>query len=124
MTSIPELSSIPFLGNVSDIDTSTPHASYCRLADVYGEVFGFRMAGQHTVVINNYELLNEVCDEKRFEKVPAGAQNEVRNLLGDGLFTAFNGEKNWYIAHRILMPKFGPLAIKGMFDGLSHFTCL
>ena len=43
---------------------------------------------------------------------------QVRNGIGDGLFTAHNFEENWALAHRILMPAFGPLPIRDMFDGI------
>jgi len=69
-------------------------------------------------VISSVALAQEVLDEKRFHKAISGPLLEVRNLVSDGLFTAFNGEKNWGIAHRILMPAFGPLSIKGMFDDM------
>jgi cytochrome P450 / NADPH-cytochrome P450 reductase len=41
---------------------------------------------------------------------------QVRNGIKDGLFTAFNEEPNWGIAHRVLVPAFGPFGIKDMFD--------
>lgn len=65
----------------------------------------------------DFELFNELCDEKRFTKHPAGGIKELRHGLGDGLFTARFGEHNWEVAHRILVPVFGPLAISKMFDG-------
>lgn len=37
--------------------------------------------------MNSYALVNEVSDEKRFKKVVGGALGQVRNLVGDGLFT-------------------------------------
>lgn len=46
----------------------------------------------------------------------SGALKEVRNGVGDGLFTAFHGEHNWEVAHRTLVPAFGPIGIKDMFD--------
>ena len=61
-------------------------------------------------------MLNEVCNERRFTKVVAGALIEIRHATHDGLFTAHPGEHNWGVAHRILMPAFGPLSIRGMFD--------
>ena len=60
--------------------------------------------------------MNEICDEKRFNKAVSGALKEVRNGVGDGLFTAFHGEHNWEVAHRTLVPAFGPIGIKDMFD--------
>lgn len=69
------------------------------------------------MVINTVDLMEEFCDEKRFTKTIIGAQEEVRNGVKDGLFSAYYGERNWGIAHRVLMPAFGPLSIEGMFDG-------
>lgn len=47
---------------------------------------------------------------------------EVRNGVHDGLFTAREGEENWGIAHRILMPAFGPLSIRSMFDEMHDIA--
>jgi cytochrome P450/NADPH-cytochrome P450 reductase len=35
-----------------------------------------------------------------------------------GLFTAHGDEANWALAHRILMPAFGPLSIRNMLPGM------
>jgi cytochrome P450/NADPH-cytochrome P450 reductase len=48
--------------------------------------------------------------------------NELRHGIHDGLFTAHLGEENWEIAHRVLMPAFGPLSIQNMFDGILCLT--
>lgn len=81
-------------------------------------------------------LVNETCDEKRFRKSinktlevrlrphptaepAADTSQNIRNGVHDGLFTAREGEENWGIAHRVLMPAFGPLSIQGMFP-VSH----
>ena len=39
------------------------------------------------VVVGTYELLNEVCDEKKFYKTLSGPLVEARSGLLDGLFT-------------------------------------
>ena len=56
------------------------------------------------MVIANQALMDEVCDEKRFTKIVAGPLKEIRNGVEDGLFTAHQGEHNWDVAHRVLMP--------------------
>lgn len=67
--------------------------------------------------------MNEVSDESRFSKIVAAALEEVRNGTHDGLFTAYGPEeKNWGIAHRILIPAFGPLSIRGMFDEMHDIA--
>ena len=67
--------------------------------------------------MSNYELFDEICDERRFIKKVGGGLTELRLALHDGLFTAHAGEHAWEVAHRILVPSFGPLAIRDMFDG-------
>jgi len=42
--------------------------------------------------------------------------------MGDGLFTAFTNDPQWIIAHRILIPALGPLAIRGMFPEMSDIA--
>ena len=54
--------------------------------------------------------MDEVCDEERFSKMVSAGLAEIRNGVHPG-------EENWAIAHRILVPAFGPLMIRGMFDG-------
>lgn len=48
----------------------------------------------------------ELCDESRFEKRLAPGLITLRQLAGDGLFTAFNTEPNWQLAHDLLRPAF------------------
>uniref|UniRef100_A0A0C4DJD1 Bifunctional cytochrome P450/NADPH--P450 reductase n=1 Tax=Fusarium oxysporum (strain Fo5176) TaxID=660025 RepID=A0A0C4DJD1_FUSOF len=47
---------------------------------------------------------------------------EIRDGVHDGLFTARLGEENWGIAHRVLMPAFGPLSIQRMFDEMHDIA--
>ncbi|CAE6373196.1 unnamed protein product [Rhizoctonia solani] len=117
-TPIPQPPAIPFLGNVTDIDTELPSKSFTLLAKQYGEIFALNLLGKSVVAISSVKLAQEVLDEKRFHKAVGTALVEVRNLVSDGLFTAYHGEANWGIAHRILMPAFGPLSIKSMFDDM------
>ena len=83
-----------------------------------GEIYRLKLGGHTTLFVSTYDLSNEVCDEKRFSKDVANATEELRLGIKDGLFTARIGEENWGIAHRLLMPAFGPLSIQGMFDGM------
>lgn len=73
--------------------------------------------------MSSHELVDEVCDEERFGKMVSAGLHEIRNGVNDGLFTAnYPGEENWAVAHRILVPAFGPLMIRGMFDGEYPFS--
>ena len=114
-TPIPSPAGLPILGNVFDFDPENLLGSQLHLADIYGPAYKLQILGRQSIMITTQELLNEMCDEKRFHKQPTGPLIELRSGLGDGLFTAFSFEENWGLAHRILMPMFGPLAIKDMF---------
>ena len=76
-----------------------------------------KLGGVDRIFISTNDLINEACDEKRFEKTISGGVKELRNLSNDGLFTAFSNEHNWGVAHRTLMPAFGPIQIIDMFAG-------
>lgn len=130
---IPGPPGLPLLGNLTDLDPLDGMGSLGRLADKYGklslssfisvanltstgEIYKLNLAGVDKLFISSVSLLNEVCDEKRFTKAVSGALEEIRNGVEDGLFTAYPGEHNWEVAHRTLMPAFGPLSIREMFD--------
>lgn len=72
------------------------------------------------IFVSSYALAKDVFNEKNFEKAVSGPLAQVRHAVGDGLFTALPDEHNWAIAHRLLMPAFGPLSIKAMFPGESR----
>ncbi|KAL5359775.1 cytochrome P450 [Aspergillus floccosus] len=102
-TSIPTPKGIPILGNITELAQDVPEYSFYRLADQHGPIFRLTFLNQSIVFVNSYELANE----------------EIRNCVHDGLFTAnYPGEANWEIAHRVLIPAFGPQMIRGMFDDM------
>ncbi|KAJ7128256.1 fatty acid hydroxylase [Mycena filopes] len=113
---IPQPPTIPFIGNVTALDKDVPLNSFVLLAKTYGEIYQLNILGTNVVSVNSYELANELSDDTRFKKQVAGGLREVRNLAGDGLFSAYNEEPDWGVAHRLLMPAFGTIAIKGMME--------
>ncbi|KAE8407174.1 cytochrome P450 [Aspergillus pseudonomiae] len=116
---IPEPRGLPLLGNILDVDSEAPEKSFQRLAETYGPIFRLHLAGASRVFISTHELVDEVCDEERFTKVVTAGLREIRNGVQDGLFTAdYPGEDNWAIAHRVLVPAFGPLMIRAMYEDM------
>ncbi|KAI9820039.1 MAG: hypothetical protein M1827_006610 [Pycnora praestabilis] len=122
LSPIPQPPTIPFLGNLNDIDIINSVASFMRLAETYGPIFKLNLGGQDRIFINSHALLDEVCDENRFVKKVVGAIERMRDIIQDGLFTAYHGEHNWEIAHRILMPACGPVAVRSMFDEMHDIA--
>lgn len=48
---------------------------------------GGTRAARQSILLASYEMQNELSNEKRFEKAVVGALEQVRNGMGDGLFT-------------------------------------
>lgn len=67
-------------------------------------------------------LLSELCDETRFHKHVSFGLELLRSGTHDGLFTAYDHEKNWELAHRLLVPAFGPLRIREMFPQMHDIA--
>ncbi|KAK0194657.1 fatty acid hydroxylase [Armillaria mellea] len=116
-TPIPQPLTVPCLGNTRDLDRNVPLQSFILLAKTYGEIYQLGLLGGRKMIsVNSHALANEVSDDKRFIKSFTPALYEVRNLVGDGLFTALGNESNW---DRILMPAFGTISVHGMLDGMK-----
>ncbi|RDA94365.1 hypothetical protein CP533_3766, partial [Ophiocordyceps camponoti-saundersi (nom. inval.)] len=118
---IPSPGGVPLLGNVLQVDAEQPHESLSQFSEIYGPIYKLHLP-QPRIFVANYALARELLDEKRFQKSVSGALEELRNVTHDSLFTAYNGEHNWEIAHRVLMPAFGPLAIRNMFPEMKDIA--
>ena len=113
---IPQPRTDPLLGNLRDIDSHAPVQGFMRLGRTYGPIYRLDVLGRSLVFVSSQELVDELCDERRFDKKIHASLRNIRELAGDGLFTAYTDEPNWARAHRLLMPAFGPVGIRGMFD--------
>ncbi|KAI2622619.1 bifunctional P-450:NADPH-P450 reductase [Xylaria nigripes] len=123
ITPIPSPPALPIIGNAAQLDPVTPVRTFAAFADKYGEIYRLHFPGGRTSVICcSHRLVNELCDEKRFVKIPTGPLEQIRNGVHDGLFTARPEEEAWGIAHRVLMPAFGPLSIRGMFSEMHDIA--
>ncbi|KAJ5817410.1 hypothetical protein N7447_009643 [Penicillium robsamsonii] len=116
---IPGPKPLPVVGNLFDIDLENVLQSIMKMADEFGPLFQIRINGQNQIFANSQALVDELCDETRFHKAVVGGIEKLRMLANDGLFTAYHGERGWGIAHRILVPAFGPLRIRDMFEDMS-----
>ncbi|KNG48945.1 cytochrome p450 [Stemphylium lycopersici] len=96
-----------FVGNVSEIDPNDAPGSFQRLADIYGEIYQLDLPGRKgkVVVVSSYDTINDCCDGDRFEKPINATLDEA-----------------WGVAHRLLMPVFGPMGIRKMFDGMMDIS--
>lgn len=103
------------VGNLRDIDAGKSVQSFMELAREYGPIFQLDFPGRQVVVVSGFDLVNELCDERRFDKKVWSPLRRVRQFAGDGLFTAETQEPNWHKAHSILLPNFSMKAMQGYF---------
>ncbi|WP_069805850.1 MULTISPECIES: cytochrome P450 [Thermogemmatispora] len=113
---IPQPKPDPLLKNLKELDPDRPVQSLMRLARLYGPIFRLQLPGREMLVVSSQALVDELCDERRFDKKVHAPLEHIRAFAGDGLFTAYTQEPNWAKAHRILMPAFGPAAMREMFE--------
>lgn len=96
LSSIPQPPTVPFLANVPLLDLSLPIKSFTQLAQQYGELYQFKFPDGHIVLhVNSQPILKQISDDKHYKKIVNGALEEVRNVVGDGLFSAHLEDPNW-----------------------------
>ncbi len=110
---IPQLPGKPVVGNMLDIDAKHPIRDIMAIAKRLGPIFQLNMMGKPFTIVWGHDLVEELCDEKRFDKSVRGALQRIRTEAagGDGLFTAYTSEPNWSKAHNILLPNFSDRAM-------------
>ncbi|KAH8722787.1 cytochrome P450 [Phaeosphaeriaceae sp. PMI808] len=119
---IPGPTALPIVGNIFDIDPAASLQSLVHMTEEYGPIFVLDLGGTKQNFACSVDIVNELCDETRFIKVITSGLELLRSAVNDALFTAHEGEHNWEIAHRILMPVFGPTKIRGMFGQMNDIT--
>ena len=112
---IPSPRRLPVLGHTYLFRPGRFIQDLMRLGQRFGGVFQIDLGGPSGLVVTTAALTAELADETRFRKTLSKALWELRNLAGDGLFTARSDEPNWARAHRVLMPAFGQRAMRGYF---------
>jgi cytochrome P450 / NADPH-cytochrome P450 reductase len=112
LSPIPQPPTKPVVGNMLSLDSSAPVQNLARLAKELGPIYWLDMMGAPLVIVSGHDLVEELSDEKRFDKAVRGPLRRVRAVAGDGLFTADTTEPNWSKAHNILLQPFGNRAMQ------------
>jgi cytochrome P450 len=119
---IPQPKGLPLVGNVLDVNPSNTWQSLQRLSERYGEIFQIKVLGKTIVFVAGAALAEEICDEKRFRKYVGGPIVEIRSAVHDALFTAFDHEEMWGVAHRIVAPRLTPESVREWCDEVVGCT--
>ncbi|MFE0451269.1 cytochrome P450 [Streptomyces sp. NPDC058914] len=103
---------LPLLGDVLGASRRSPLQDSLRHARRLGPIYRRRAFGREFVFVWGARLAADLADETRFAKhVGLGVAN-LRPVAGDGLFTAYNHEPNWQLAHDVLAPGFSREAME------------
>ena len=119
---IPSPQGLPVIGNLLEVQDEVPIRGIERFIDLCGPIVKLTFFGRERISIGSVELLEELCDEKRFWKTPSDALSALSKgpeaeKPRRGLFTApSEDDEDWQQAHRTLIPAFGPLSIQQMFE--------
>ncbi|MFI6491636.1 cytochrome P450 [Streptomyces sp. NPDC050564] len=104
---------VPLIGDVLGVNVRSPVQDSMRFGRALGPIFRRKVFGKEIVFAWGADLAAELADEARFAKhVGLGVAN-LRPVAGDGLFTAYNHEPNWQLAHDVLAPGFSREAMEG-----------
>lgn len=111
---------MPVIGTAYSINPARLVESATKLGRKYGEIYLQQIPGKPPLyIISSHRLVDELFDETRFKKVIHPAIAHVEPFAGNGLFTAETDDPEWEKGHRILMPAFSPMALKGMYEGMA-----
>jgi cytochrome P450/NADPH-cytochrome P450 reductase len=106
------------LGNAPDIDPKASIQSMMKLARENGPIFRITAPGTEIIIVSSQELVNEVCDETRFDKRVSRPLLLQRDITGPTLFTSHTQEPDWHRGHRALQPGFGVAVLRTMVDSM------
>lgn len=113
---------LPILGDLFAMNIDKPTQSLTRMAAQLGPIFEFSALGSRYVVASGADIVRELSDETRFCKYVGPEMEALREVVGDGLFTAYNDEPNWLAAHQLLMPAFTQAAMHRYHDTMLGVT--
>src|SRR3981189_333650 len=112
LSPIPQPPTKPVVGNMLSLDSTAPVQHLVRLTKGLGPIFWLDMMGASLVIVSGHDLIDELSDEKRFDKAVRGALRRARAIGGDGLFTAGTEEPKRSKGHNILLQQFGNRAMQ------------
>ncbi|WP_214366618.1 bifunctional cytochrome P450/NADPH--P450 reductase [Pseudonocardia sp. H11422] len=111
---LPGPKGLPLVGNLFDIDSDSPIEGFMRMAREYGPIYKLNVPGGTRVMVSGPDLVDEICDDTRFDKMIGGGLSNVRNsVAGRGLFTSETDDPLWHRAHNILLSPFSLASMRG-----------
>jgi cytochrome P450/NADPH-cytochrome P450 reductase len=110
---IPSPRGLPVLGNVLNVARGgSLIENLIRMAREQGPIFRLQLPGGDRLIVSGFDLVDEICDDARFDKLVGAGQRALRGA-SNGLFTSDTDDPLWRRAHNILMPPFGMQSMRG-----------
>ena len=114
---IPGPKGVPLLGNMFEIKQATMIQDLMKVGREWGPIFKMTTPTGPIYVVYGLEMVDDLCDDARFDKLVGLSQREFRKThKSAGLFTADTDDPLWKSAHDILLPSFSTWAMKGYLD--------
>lgn len=114
---IPGPKGVPVLGNMFEVKQDTLIQDLMKVAREWGPIFKLSTPTGPRYVVSGLDMVNDLCDDARFDKLVGVSQRELRKTHESaGLFTADTDDPLWKSAHDILLPSFSTWAMKGYLD--------
>lgn len=115
MIDIPSPPGWPIIGNLLQIPRAQLSQHLLKTSRQFDGIFQLNFLGRRLPFVYSAELVAELCDQTRFRKVVVPPLSFLRDITGDGLFTARSDDPKWEIAHRILKSAFSHKSIENYF---------
>ncbi|MEE2033381.1 cytochrome P450 [Rhodococcus chondri] len=97
---------VPLIGDVLGMNREIPNQNTLVRFKELGPIYRRTILGTDLTFVGSAELAAQVFDDSKWEKHVGRPLEQLRPLVEDGLFTAYNWESNWSKAHEVLVPGF------------------
>jgi cytochrome P450/NADPH-cytochrome P450 reductase len=110
---IPAPKGLPVVGNMFDVPPDHQIQSLMKITRELGPMVKLRTPAGDRFVASGLAMIDDLCDDERFDKLVGDAQKAVRSFgRSAGLFTSDTDDPNWSKAHNILLPNFSQQAMR------------
>ena len=104
------------VGDLGQFRDPSPHADLLRLTEEFGPIFRLQIPSRSFVVVSHPDVVAQIADDSRWDKMPSIL---MREIVGDGLVTAYTHEPNWGKASRLVTPAFTTAGLKESYPAIA-----
>ncbi|MGN7135180.1 cytochrome P450 [Rhodococcoides corynebacterioides] len=113
---------LPVVGDILDLHVTESSQWAMRDAQKYGSIYERNVFGTRVTYVSGPVEVAAVNDETTWAKFLGVPMGNLRQVAGDGLFTAYNSEPSWATAHAILAPAFSQSSMRRYHDTMVGKT--